>query len=283
MGNLSLRVASTIFLWTATLGVILARWKTGVILLLAGLGLAAQSEFYAMFQPQGMAAFRKTGLLFGLLLMGGCWYSLVWNPSFGQRYPFWQEGVLVGLLFTLLVRVVLWPEGPAPIGRVAITLLGFVYVPYLLSFLARLALLSSPGYDSFAAALYLVATTKCGDAAAFLVGSAVGRHKLLPRVSPGKTWEGAVGGLALSVGVSVGLWRLLRTGLRGFSLPEIVGLGLFLGVAGVVGDLAKSVAKRQAQVKDSGSIIPGIGGALDLIDSVLFTSPLLYWYTRLRF
>jgi phosphatidate cytidylyltransferase len=283
MDNLLLRTFSTVLLWAATLGVILARWKTGVIVLVGGLGLAAQDEFYALFEPQESQAFRRIGVLFGLLLMAGCWYAFVWDPAFGKLYPLWEEALFVSLLVTLLVRVTLWPSGRAPMGRVATTLLGFVYVPYFLSFLARLALVPSWAYDSFAGALYLVAVTKCGDAGAFAIGRLFGRHKLLPRVSPGKTWEGLLGGLVLSVASSMGLWQVLHKALSGFSLPELMLLALCLGLAGVAGDLAKSVAKRQAHRKDSGTIIPGIGGALDLLDSLLFTSPLLYLYTRLRF
>jgi phosphatidate cytidylyltransferase len=120
--------------------------------------------------------------------------------------------------------------------------------------------------------------TKFSDIGAYGVGMWIGKHKMIPRVSPGKTWEGFAGGMLASLAVSIALVHIFRIQMPGFGLRDAIILGVLLPLASVVGDLAESVVKRDAQIKDSGKAIPGIGGMLDLIDSILFTAPVLYFY-----
>jgi len=129
----------------------------------------------------------------------------------------------------------------------------------------------------------LVVVTKFTDIGAYLIGSTLGRHKMIPRISPKKTWEGTAGGIIFAMASSVLALHFMPTtlGAYGLTMPHAVILGLLLGAAAVVGDLAESLIKREAGVKDSGTILPGHGGALDLVDSLLFTAPLLYVYLRL--
>ena len=116
---------------------------------------------------------------------------------------------------------------------------------------------------------------------AYLTGSAIGRHQMIPHISPKKTWEGFFGALAFSLLASWGMWKLMPGHLPALSLTHAIVLGLLLGFAAVIGDLAESIIKRSTGVKDSGNLLPGIGGALDLVDSLLFTAPLLFFYLRL--
>jgi phosphatidate cytidylyltransferase len=128
--------------------------------------------------------------------------------------------------------------------------------------------------------LWLILVTKFSDMGAYLTGSLIGKHPLVPHISPKKTWEGFFGALVFSVlGGFLLLWLIPEklSVLRPF---DAVALGLVLGFAAIVGDLAESIIKRSADVKDSGNFLPGIGGALDLIDSLLFTAPLLFFYLR---
>ena len=122
--------------------------------------------------------------------------------------------------------------------------------------------------------LWLVAVTKFCDTGALLTGMAIGRHKMSPRLSPKKTWEGFAGGTLAAVGAGVGIVALL-----GLPVSAWVGvaLGLIGAVGGTLGDLAESLLKRQAGVKDSGNLIPGHGGLLDRVDSLLWTAPLAYY------
>jgi phosphatidate cytidylyltransferase len=129
--------------------------------------------------------------------------------------------------------------------------------------------------------LYCIAITKFSDMGAYLTGSVIGRHKLVPHISPAKTWEGLGGALAFSLLASLGLFWLMPTQLSELNWTHATVLGLLLGFAAVIGDLAESIVKRSTGVKDSGNFLPGIGGALDLVDSLLFTAPLLFFYLRL--
>ena len=116
---------------------------------------------------------------------------------------------------------------------------------------------------------------------AYLTGSMIGKHPLIPHVSPHKTWEGFFGALGVATLGSYGLFLLIPDRLPGMTWYHAAVLGVLLGFAAIIGDLAESIIKRSTGVKDSGNFLPGIGGALDLIDSLLFTGPLLFFYMRL--
>jgi phosphatidate cytidylyltransferase len=129
--------------------------------------------------------------------------------------------------------------------------------------------------------LYLIAITKFSDMGAYLTGSVIGKHMMVPHISPKKTWEGFAGALFFSLLASWGMFLLMPQNLSALTWTHATILGLLLGFAAVIGDLAESIVKRSTGVKDSGNFLPGIGGALDLIDSLLFTAPLLFFYLRL--
>jgi phosphatidate cytidylyltransferase len=118
-----------------------------------------------------------------------------------------------------------------------------------------------------------------GDIAAFYVGKNIGKHKLLPRVSPAKSWEGAAGSIILAVIYGVFLDQQVGLGL---SVAEMVGLSILCNIAGQIGDLAESALKRGAGLKDSGTLLPGHGGFLDRLDSSLFTMPVVYYFLHYR-
>ena len=128
--------------------------------------------------------------------------------------------------------------------------------------------------------VFFIIVTKFSDMGAYLVGSLIGKHKMIPRVSPGKTWEGFGGAIVISTGASLLFAHLFRDHLVGMSMMHAVVLGVMLSLAAVIGDLIESLMKREAGVKDSGSYFPGIGGILDLLDSLLFNAPLMYLYLR---
>ena len=116
---------------------------------------------------------------------------------------------------------------------------------------------------------------------AYIVGSMIGRHKMIPHVSPGKTWEGFGGALLFSQLAACGLYLLFPEQLGIFHhWGHVVALGFILSILAIIGDLAESVVKRAIHAKDSGSMLPGIGGSLDLIDSICFTAPALYFYLK---
>jgi len=122
--------------------------------------------------------------------------------------------------------------------------------------------------------LFLIATVWAGDISAFLSGSLFGRHKLYPKISPNKTFEGSAGGIVGSVFVALSFTLLFIPQLE-IGLCILLAIGL--GVLGQLGDLTESMLKRSAKVKDSGSLIPGHGGMLDRLDSFLFSAPFLHY------
>jgi phosphatidate cytidylyltransferase len=163
---------------------------------------------------------------------------------------------------------------------ISTTLFGLLYVPWLLNFIQKINFFGQQGVQGEWYVLYFVLVTKLSDCGAYAVGSLIGKHKMIPRISPGKTWEGFAGAILVSTAASVIFARLAGPRLTGMTLTHSIILGVILSLAAVVGDLIESLFKREAGLKDSGHLFPGIGGILDLLDSLLFNAPLMYLYLR---
>ena len=276
------RLASWAALWIVALLFIYLDWQTGTLLLLiAFFGLAGQWEFYRAQEEKGHKVFKQSGIFCGALVFANSWYFLIFNPGHAHFVHFGVELVLVFALLGAFIRLVIVPEAHrGPITTAALTLLGLLYVPFLFNFVALLAFMPGDPVQNRYLLIYLLAVTKFSDVGAYVIGSLLGRHKMIPRISPGKTWEGFAGALLTSLAISVALTYSMGERLKALSFTDSIILGLLLPLISVVGDLAESVVKRDASIKDSGHTIPGIGGALDLIDSILFTAPVLYFYLQ---
>ena len=172
----------------------------------------------------------------------------------------------------LICSAPLWRSGRPLVESTANTLFGAIYVGWLLGY----AIWLQGRADGPPLVLFLVGVTWAGESAAYLVGSSVGRHRLAPILSPRKTVEGAIAQIVVSIAaaLALGAWLLPACGLLGAA-----GAGTVLGVIGQVGDLAESAIKRSIGTKDTGRLIPGHGGMLDRIDSLLFNAPALYLYS----
>ncbi|HEY6873736.1 MAG TPA: phosphatidate cytidylyltransferase [Geobacteraceae bacterium] len=236
---------------------------TGFVLLLSFLGL---TEFYRMALPEG----KREGLaasLAGALLPLAFLYS--------DKVPFQFALTLLVLLsclhFLFTIRDIRQSAGEA-----ALFLMGFLYVPLLLGHLVLLRGLPHGVQWVF----LLIVIVMAGDTGAYYTGSSFGRRKLYPIVSPNKSMEGAAGGLAGSV---VGALIAKFTFFPELTVPDAVMTALLLGVLGQLGDLFESLLKRSFGVKDSGSIIPGHGGILDRLDSILFAAPAAFYYAMFIF
>ena len=160
-------------------------------------------------------------------------------------------------------------------GRLGVTIMGVAYVAMLLNFLQLIRFEFDPWF-----LLFFLVVTKASDTGAYLLGSLIGRHKMLPAVSPGKTWEGFAGAILLSVSVAAAFIHFGGNRFDGMSMSHALLLGAVLGVGAVFGDLVESKLKREAGVKDSGKFFPGIGGVLDLLDSLLFNAPMMYLHLK---
>jgi phosphatidate cytidylyltransferase len=161
---------------------------------------------------------------------------------------------------------------------ISTTLFGLMYVPWLLNFIQKIIFF--PRINGPLYVFYFILVTKFSDVGAYVIGSLFGRHKMIPRVSPGKTWEGLAGAVIVSTGASLLFAHLAQGKLAGMNLAHATILGVLLSLTAVLGDLIESLFKREAGVKDSGRYLPGIGGILDLLDSLLFNAPLMYLYLR---
>jgi phosphatidate cytidylyltransferase len=218
-------------------------------------------EFYGMAKAGGWHPLTLIGI--------GCGVALSYMEFLGAPAP-WLISALTGVIVLLLISLLAGGTDPKEaVSRGAITLLGLIYVAGLLSFPALLRAMALGRTYIF----YLVFVTWAGDTGAFYVGSTMGKRLLCPSVSPRKTVEGSVGGLVCSV-LASGLAKFWFW--EGLGTVESVVMGLGLGVMGQVGDLCESMLKRSFGVKDTGALIPGHGGLLDRVDSLLFTGPVLY-------
>lgn len=279
------RSISTISLWSAVILTLAVGWAPGVLLFLALISLAGLYEFYRMLECGGLACDRKAGMVLGVLFFA---VGMPLLATFGPVYSYeFELGFLSCSLLAIGIRQLAVAEAPNPgsVASIAHTFLGLLYVAWLMNFLAKIfylapqpAIAGAP--NGLLYIFYLLVVTKFSDMGAYLLGSAIGKHKMIPRISPGKTWEGFAGALLASVIGSVILILLFPVGLKPITLLHAVGLGFVLSIAAVLGDLMESLIKRGACIKDSGALLPGIGGVLDLLDSVLFTAPLFYLYLR---
>lgn len=174
--------------------------------------------------------------------------------------------------------------GPLATRRIAATVLAMCYIGVPLGALGQLRHLSPNGFGLWALLSVLV-IPKVSDAGAYFVGRTWGRHKLIPRLSPGKTVEGAVGGLVFGVLGALLMVYGVAPAVFGLASPlpwlATIGYGLWISVAGMIGDLAESMFKRDAHIKDSGGWLPGLGGMLDVVDSVLAASLAAYFFWRI--
>jgi phosphatidate cytidylyltransferase len=279
------RLISSVVLWTLVVAALSSqnRWLADGVFLAAMLVLAVAglAEFYGLAEKSGLRCFTGWGIAGGVLLMVGTFLHVQgWLGPAGSAAQVndFEVGFLILFVLGLCVRQFATRDGSRAIPNVAVTLLGLMYLPWLLNFIQKIHFF--PGLNGTLYLLYFIVVTKCSDIGAYCVGSLIGRHKMIPRISPGKTWEGFGGAIVVSTGASVLFARLAGERLAGMDLRHAVILGVVLSVAAVVGDLIESIFKREAGVKDSGRFFPGIGGILDLLDSLLFNAPLMYLYLR---
>jgi len=234
---------------------------------ICGVTLVALWEFYSMSLPAERSPERN------LAVAGGALPGILLT----LQVSFWWQASLVFLvLFFATVFLFRYRDLNRVVGELALLLFGFLYVPLLLGHLALLRELAFGRQWIFLVLLIIMA----GDSAAYFSGVSLGRRKLYPAISPNKSIEGAIGGLAGSLGGALlaRFWFFPE-----LTLADCFLLGIGLGAFGQVGDLFESMLKRSFGVKDSGAIIPGHGGLLDRLDSLLFAFPVAYYYALFRF
>ncbi len=221
-------------------------------------------EFYSMVEKKNITVYKYFGTFLGILV-----------PVFTYlEYNLKTEGAVVFsiVLFSVFIfaRQFAKKDGSDILASTAITLFGILYISWFFSFLIKLKYL--PDGDKLVA--FLIVLTEGGDAGAYFIGSAIGKHLLIPRISPKKSIEGAIGGFVTTLVLAI----LSKPFLPDISMQQLLIAGLLIGVIAPIGDLTESLFKRDCGVKNSGECLPGLGGVLDMIDSLLLTVPILYFY-----
>ena len=280
-------------------GSLLALGAAGVLVgdsWLAKRGFAYFPFLFAFLMLAGILGARELVRLFPeatrppeALAVGGVLLLLVANG-----YPAIRAGlgespvapwpVLAGAFVVVLLASFLFEmrryngEPGVAVPRLALTVLAVAYLGLLPCFFAQIRWLSADPDASGLMLALVVFVPKCNDIGAFFTGTFLGRHKMTPVLSPKKTWEGFAGGMLAGAAVAAGLSFAAPVFRHG--VGEAFAFGLAVGLAGVLGDLAESLVKRDCRTKDASKSIPGFGGVLDVVDSVLFAAPVAYlWFS----
>jgi phosphatidate cytidylyltransferase len=251
----------------------LAPYYPFLLVVVLGLGLAATYELLSLLdaarRPSTWFCFSAVS---ALVLTN--WLVHVFLPEPQQPWT-WIGGVFAAVvLAAFLEEMTVFQEPGSSVTRVALGVFVAAYLGLLPCFLAQLRWLGgSRGTVAVALAIFV---PKMCDTGAYFTGRLIGRHKMAPVLSPKKTLEGAGGGLALAVVTAIVI-NQLGPALTGGILAE-VGFGLTVGLTGMIGDLAESLIKRDCQAKDASQVMPGFGGVLDVVDSIVFAAPVSYWW-----
>lgn len=254
---------------------LLPPWYPFLLAVVLGLALAGCFELLALLGPGRRPSARLCYAAVAVLALAN-WtpHVLPWAGRLDPDPWHWVLGAFAGVvLAAFLVEMAAFREPGGSVVRIALAVWIAAYVGLLPSFFAQLRWLDGGGPRSTLALTLVIFVPKCGDIGAYFTGRFLGRHQMTPVLSPKKTWEGLAGGLAAAVATTAAIQYLgAEPVLRG-GPAAVVGFGLSVGVAGVLGDLAESLVKRDCQHKDASQVVPGFGGVLDVVDSVLFAAP----------
>lgn len=256
----------------------------GLFLILIAL---ASIELAAIFRAKGIMA---NTFLLAVSAIAGCTLLYIIPSTTTSQTTLAIEGTVIGTIFVVTMLQYSWAHRRTQ-GAAAVcgaTLLALIYLGLLPGFYVAIR----RWHSAWVVAAFLL-VTKSSDIGAFFTGKAIGRHKLIPWLSPGKTWEGLIGGVVFSAIVAVGLAALMNANeVSGvyvktdagrvfrhfqFPLPAAAIAGAMIALIGQFGDLTASLFKRDAGIKDSGSSVPGFGGMLDILDSPIIVAPVAYW------
>ena len=267
------RILSTIVLWAIVFAVLYFGSVLAGMLVLTALTVLAQYETHVLLKKCGYAPWNAAALILGAILMLGVTFSS--TPGNLGWLPAW---------IALAVGLLLLPKNPAAVPRLLGSVFAIIYIPDMIKYYGIIlrdfggSCLNGEGMGLI---VWIIAVAKFTDVGGYVVGSALGGAKLAPSISPGKTWAGVLGGLAFAAGIAALGAKYAPAYLPSWFAPgKAALLALPIAAAAILSDLSESALKRVAQVKDSGNCIPGIGGALDLVDSLLLSAPVAYYVLK---
>lgn len=268
---LSKRIISSIILLSIFLATLFIDWLFG--LLVTAFIIVGLYEFFTMVETKGINIYKYFGIGIGAMIP----LSILFHFELTRSWELLFIGL--ALLFLILMQF-RRRENSGVIVAISTTIFGILYVSWFLSFFIKIRYLSGGVGLIFT----VILITKLGDIGAYFIGSRFGKSPLIPRISPKKSIEGAIGGLIFSALGALAskpffpVFGGIPPGRENLAYLQLIFLGLFLGILGQLGDLSESLMKRDCQVKDAGHILPGMGGVLDFIDSLLFTAPAFYFF-----
>lgn len=277
------RLLSTLLLWGTITLVVWLKSELGYSLLIVAAALGSLWEYFSLLKASQLPRNWRIGYTAGVsLLVGNCW--VLRHPSVHQESVFiFDACILVMTVLFLFFREFFRPQNAQRTSAegIAFTLFGVLYIPWLFSFVLKILYLTPRTATGELTGTYyvllLIIITKFSDVGAFLCGSLFGKHLFCPNISPKKTWEGFIGALIFSVATSLIFYFSFPSQLSLLTPGMVLLFSLGLAPIGIAGDLAESLLKRSLHTKDSSHTLPGIGGGMDLIDSLLFTAPLFYF------
>lgn len=265
--SLKKRIVSSVLILTLV-GLIIFCFPNWAFSLLASAMIGcALWEFFDMAQKKGIFVYKYFGVLIGMLVP-----IIIYFQMGAEGYVITEPFLIVIACLFTFVLLFTRRENSQALASIAVTMFGLLYIAWFFSFFIKLKFLPQGPL----LVVFLIIVTKMGDVGAYFVGRAIGKHNLIPRISPNKTVEGTIGGLIFSVGSALAG----KLYLPKFSLTHLLMLGFLLGILAQVGDLAESLLKRDCAVKDAGNNISGFGGMLDIMDSLIFTVPIFYFYVK---
>ncbi len=256
---------------TVCVAVVLAGifFESAFMFVVIGLTIGGLYEFFYMIKKKGIPIYSYIGIFIGVMIPLSIWKQFELTKNWELLF------ITLMFLMVLLLQFTRRENTNAVVG-ISTTMFGVFYVSWLFSFLVKLRFLM-PGMAGIKLVGFILLVTKMGDIGALLIGSWIGKHPLLPRISPNKSIEGAIGSVVFSTLMAMTCRSFLPNDPV-FPLWQVATMGAFFGAMGQLGDLSESLIKRDCQVKDSGKFLPGMGGVLDIIDSLLFSVPAFYLY-----
>ena len=261
-------LSSTVIVLSVAIGI---SFKPIVLVVVLGLILTGLWEFFSMIEKKGVSLFKYFGLILGAIIPLMFYFRLVFTPQIQLLL------ILIALFLSFLLEL-MRKENQQVVLSMSATLFGVMYIAWCFSFIVKIRELQ---HGVFLLAFLLI-VTKSQDIGAYFVGKKYGRKPFLKRVSPNKSLEGAIGGIIASVFTALVAGFVLNYFLsKDLLTHHLLFLGIILGIVSQLGDLFESLIKRDTGVKDSGTIIPGMGGVLDVIDSLIFATPVFYFYVTI--
>ncbi len=267
MKNLALRIFTSTVLIGATAYFLFAKspfWFGLEVVIFCGL---CAFEFLTLLRDAKIQCYRLFGVAMSMIIP--TIVLMEWGTTASGEVLF----LVLACLFLFVLQFFRKDNSQALVG-IALTLFVILYVSWFLSFMIKIRFLENGAFW----VAYVIAVTKSADIGAYLIGSSMGKHSLIKHVSPKKTVEGTIGGLLASTVVSILFKPYLPLD---FTVIHLAITGFLFAVVGQIGDLSESLMKRFCNAKDSGNILPGMGGFLDAVDSILFTAPIFYFHLKI--